>query len=71
MNITSEICSQHYNTEAFYMENDQIVVLLNMSTSFADLNDSSLKRILPEVQNALNTYLKLSISIMVSSESMN
>ncbi|OCT11717.1 hypothetical protein A8709_27985 [Paenibacillus pectinilyticus] len=66
-NIANEIVSEEFKLETIYLENDQLMLLLEISPSdHVDTTESTLKRLIEIAQNASKQYMKLSFSATLS-----
>ncbi|NOU73028.1 helix-turn-helix domain-containing protein [Paenibacillus sp. LMG 31458] len=67
-NIVNEIVSEEYKLETIYLENDQLLLLLEISPSEnVENTECALKGLIELAQKAVNQYLKLSFSATLSS----
>ncbi|MBP1965342.1 helix-turn-helix domain-containing protein [Paenibacillus aceris] len=66
-NIVNEIVSEIYKLETIYLENDQLMLLLEINPSEkAETTEATLKKLIEITQNAVKQYLKLSFSATLS-----
>ncbi|NOU88329.1 helix-turn-helix domain-containing protein [Paenibacillus sp. LMG 31460] len=66
-NIVNEIVSEEYKLETIYLENDQLLLLLEISPSEnVETTECALKGLIELAQKAVNQYLKLSFSATLS-----
>lgn len=68
MNISGETCMQHYRTETIDIDEDSIVMLMNRVDDTNEPDDALLRALLGQVQQAVQEYLKLGLSITYSPE---
>lgn len=66
-NIVNEIISREYNAETICLENDQLAVFIETSSSeHPDAAETGIKRLIEEAQAAVQENLKLSFSAVIS-----
>ncbi|KRF42195.1 helix-turn-helix domain-containing protein [Paenibacillus sp. Soil787] len=66
-NIVNEIVSEEYKLETIFLENDQLLLLLEISPSEnVESTECALKGLIELAQKAVNQYLKLSFSTTLS-----
>lgn len=65
MNISTEICSKHFQVEALDLEDDSLLMFLNVAEE-ASLASDLLPTVLKEVQVACEEYLRLGLTIAIT-----
>lgn len=68
MNIASEICDPLADNEAVSMQKGKIALVLQVKSPHEKLAEAEMDKLCLDIQQTIMKYLKLSISIIVSSE---